>query len=62
MNAITIYLVDRFFDFGVITKIFVHGFIGAFGAAEPPVWAFGVMLAGWLFLYFLYGEKIFLKV
>ncbi len=62
VNAITIYLVDRFFDFGVITKIFVHGFIGKFGGAEPLVWAILVMLTGWLFLYFLYRQKIFLKV
>ncbi len=62
VNAITFYLVNRFFNFGVITGIFVHGFIGAFGAWQPLVWAILVMLTGWLFLYFLYRQKIFLKV
>ncbi len=62
VNAITIYLVSRFFDFGFITSIFVHGFIAQFGAAQPLVWALSVELTGWLFLYFLYRQKIFLKV
>lgn len=62
VNAITIYLVTRFFDFGVIARIVVHGFIGEFGGAQPLAWAVCVALTGWLFLYFLYHQKIFLKV
>ncbi len=62
VNAITIYLVSHLFDFGTITTIFVHGFIHHLGAAEPVFWAVSVMMTGWLFLYFLYRQKIFLKV
>jgi len=62
VNAITIYLVHQLFDFGTITTIFVHGFIHHLGAVEPLFWAVSVMMTGWLFLYFLYRQKIFLKI
>ena len=62
VNAITIYLVSHLFDFGTITTIFVHGFIHRMGAVEPLFWAVSVIMTGWLFLYFLYRQKIFLKV
>jgi len=62
MNAITIYLADRFFDFGIITKIFLHGLLPVFGPIEPLVWSCSVIFTAWLFLYFLYREKIFLRV
>ena len=62
VNAITIYLVHQLFDFGTVTTIFVHGFIHRMGAIEPLFWAASVMMTGWLFLYFLYRQKIFLKV
>jgi predicted acyltransferase len=62
VNAITIYLAHQLFDFGTITNIFVHGFIHRMGAVEPLFWAVSVMMTGWLFLYFLYRQKIFLKV
>jgi predicted acyltransferase len=62
VNAITIYLVYHLFDFGTITTIFVHGFINRLGPAQPVFWAASVMMTGWLFLYFLYRKKIFLKV
>jgi predicted acyltransferase len=62
MNAITIYLVDRFFDFGIITKVFLHGLLPVFGHLQPLVWDCGVVFTMWLFLYFLYRQKIFLRV
>ncbi len=62
VNAITIYLVGHLFDFGIITSIFVHGFIHKMGAIEPLFWAVSVIMTSWLFLYFLYRQKIFLKV
>jgi len=62
VNAITIYLVNNLFDFGTITTIFVHGFIHHLGAVEPLFWAVSVIMTSWLFLYFLYRQKIFLKV
>ncbi len=62
MNAITIYLVDRFFDFGSITRVFLHGILPHLGRIEPLVWSCGVIFTAWLFLYFLYRQKIFLRV
>ena len=62
MNAITIYLVDRFFEFGIITKVFLHGLLPVFAQYRPVVWDCGVVLTMWLFLYFLYRQKIFLRV
>ncbi len=62
MNAITIYLVDRFFDFGVITKVFLHGLLPMIGQIEPLIWSCSVVFTMWLFLYFLYRQKIFLRV
>lgn len=62
MNAITIYLVDRFFNFGLITNVFIHGLLPLFGALQPLVWSCSVVFTMWLFLYFLYRQKIFLRV
>jgi predicted acyltransferase len=62
MNAITIYLVDRFFDFGIITKVFLHGLRPVFGYLDPLIWSCSVVITAWLFLYFLYRQKIFLRV
>jgi predicted acyltransferase len=62
VNAITIYLASHLFDFGTITTIFVHGFINHLGAVQPLFWAVSVLMTQWLFLYFLYRQRIFLKV
>ena len=62
MNAITIYLVDRFFRFDVITDVFLHGLRPVFGHYDPVIWSSCVVFTGWLFLYFLYRQKIFLRV
>lgn len=62
VNAITIYLVWNLFKFGTVTFIFVHGFIAYLGPAEPIFWAVSVTMTAWLFLYFLYKQKIFLRI
>jgi len=62
MNAITIYMVDRFFDFGSITRVFLHGILPHLGGIAPLVWECGVIATMWLFLYFLYRQIIFLRV
>lgn len=62
MNSITIYLAQGLFDFGTIALIFVRGFIDHTGAWQPFLWAVCVFAVKWLFLYFLYKQKIFLKV
>lgn len=62
MNAITIYLVDRFFHFSVITDVFLHGIYRFIGPYRPVVESTAVVFTAWLFLYFLYRQKIFLRV
>jgi len=61
LNPITIYVAQRLFDFGIIANIFIHGFIDYLGPFKPIFWAFCVLIVKWLFLYFLYKKKIFLK-
>jgi predicted acyltransferase len=61
MNAITIYVATELFDFGIIARIFVGGFVDNLGAIEPVFWAACVLTVEWLFLYFLYRKRIFLK-
>ena len=62
MNSITIYMVQALFDFGIIVDIFVHGFTGYLGSFAPAFLAICLVAVKWLFLYFLYARKIFLKV
>ena len=62
MNSITIYLCNVYVDFRRLAGVFVGAFSKILGSAEPL--AVAVVSAGliWLFLYFLYRRKIFLKV
>ena len=62
LNPITIYLIRSQFDFGTVAMIFVRGFINHIGPYKPLVFDLSVLAVGWLFLYFLYRQKIFLKV
>jgi predicted acyltransferase len=61
-NSITIYLARHFFDFKAVGLIFTHGFINYLGAWKPFAIELGSVVAGWLFLYYLYRQKIFLRV
>ena len=61
LNPLTIYVTQRLFDFRAIADVFVHGFIGYCGALEPIVWAVCIFSVKWLFLYFLYRQRIFLR-
>jgi predicted acyltransferase len=63
MNSITIYLADNIIDFESPSK-FLFGGLNIFfpGTWEPLIEAIGIVLTGWLLLYFLYKKKIFLKV
>jgi predicted acyltransferase len=61
-NSITIYLARHFFDFKAVGLIFTHGFINNLGAWKPFAIELGSVVAGWLFLYYLYRQKIFLRV
>ncbi len=63
MNSITIYLAERIIDFTPATKFIYGGFIELF----PTAWAeliggIAFFSIAWIFLYFLYKKKIFLKV
>ena len=61
LNPLTIFVVQRIFDFGIISDIFIHGFVDYFGSYSDIFRSFCVLLTQWLFLYFLYKKKIFLK-
>lgn len=63
MNSITIYLAQRIVDFHGISRFF---FGGAASLCTEP-WAAivsstGYLIVSWLFLWFLYKKKVFLKV
>ena len=63
MNSITIYMAQRIFNFRSISNFFLSGAAGLC----PEAWgrlilAIGYFAVSWLFLYFLYKKKIFLKV
>lgn len=63
LNSITVYLAYRFIDFAHTSQLLFGGLY----APAPEPWqevfqAFGALLLVWLFLYFLYRQKIFLKV
>jgi predicted acyltransferase len=62
MNSITIYVLQGVFDFGIIAKIFIHGFYTHMGELQIPFYELCVVATKWLFLYFLYKKQIFLKV
>ena len=62
MNAITIYLGQRFIDFDKTASFFVKGALKFVPSAEPILWALSVLLVKWLFLYVLYRKRIFMRV
>jgi len=62
MNAITIYMAPLLIDFNKIVNFFVHGFIDSMDSFKPVFYAICILTVKWLFLYFLYKKKIFLKV
>jgi predicted acyltransferase len=62
MNAITIYVVPRFVDFNKMSQFFLGGVAKMSGAWGPVVLIAGALAAQWLFLYYLYRQKLFLRV
>ncbi len=63
LNPITIYLANRIINFENASEFVFGGVIGLFPATwEPFLSGFAYTTIGWLFLYFLYKKKIFLKV
>lgn len=61
MNAITIWVGQRFIDFGFTSDAIFKGVSKYFGILQPLVIVFGLIAIKWLFLWFLYTRKIFLK-
>ncbi len=62
MNPITIYFLQAFVDFGRISSFFLAGVAEHAGLIAPLILACGVLAVKWLFLWFLYRHKIFLRV
>ncbi len=63
LNPITIYLVERIVNLQSASKFLFGGLIGIF----PEPWAqfldgIAITTVAWVFLYFLYRKKIFLKI
>ena len=63
MNSITIYLAQRIISFSGINKFFFGGIASHCSEAVGEVILdAGFVAVCWLFLYFLYRQKIFLKI
>ena len=63
LNSITIYMAQKIIPFGQISGFFLEGI----ASKMPEHWSkvllyAGFLLVSWLFLYFLYRKKTFLKV
>ena len=61
MNAITIWVGQRLIDFEFTADALFLGFSKYLGIVAPVFMAFSVLAIKWLFLWFLYRRKIFLK-
>jgi predicted acyltransferase len=61
LNALTIYLVQELFDFKNVANIFAAGLARHAGLYSALIMAVAIVLSKWLFLYFLYRQKLFLK-
>ena len=63
VNSITIYLAQVFINFTFTANAIFGGFIGLFPeTAQPLLGAMAYIAVCWGFLYFLYRQRIFLKV
>lgn len=61
MNAITIWVGQRLIDFKFTAYALFLGFSKYFEIIAPVLLAFSILLIKWLFLWFLYERRIFLK-
>ncbi len=61
MNAITIWVGQRLIDFEFTANALFLGVSKYLGILAPIFLAFSILLIKWLFLWFLYKRKIFLK-
>lgn len=61
-NAITIYLAQRVIDFGKIADFFCGGLASLAGDWKSVVLGAGVIAVKWAFLWFLWRQRVFLRV
>ena len=61
MNAITIWVGQRLIDFEFTANALFLGFSKYMGIMAPIFLTFSVLLLKWLFLWFLYRQRLFLK-
>jgi predicted acyltransferase len=62
LNAITIYIAQRFIDFDHTANYFLGGLAAAAGSWSTTVLLAGSLAAKILFLWFLYRQRLFLRV
>lgn len=62
MNAITIYVGQRFVNFYEIAEFFFGGFANLAGESSGLVLLFGILAVKWVLLLFMYRNRIFLRV
>lgn len=62
VNAITIYMLKNIIDFRKISTYFLGGIAGGIDVWGAPLLALGVLVAQWGLLWYLYKQKIFLRV
>jgi predicted acyltransferase len=62
MNAITIYVASYFIPFHGIAESLVGGLAKHFGRADELLIDFTSVLLAWLFLYFLYRQRVFVRI
>jgi len=62
LNSITIYMGVRIIEFQPISEFFMGFIANSTGAFSAVIIALGVILIEWLLLYYLYKNKIFLRV
>jgi predicted acyltransferase len=62
MNAIALYTAVHIFDFKHIGNVFVGGLADRLGDWNPFVQAVAAFVVVWLILYWMYRQKVFIKV
>ena len=62
LNSITIYVIQNIFNFLCVAAVFVGGLANHVGPYRELLLAGSILAVKWLFIYFLYRQKIFLKV
>jgi predicted acyltransferase len=62
LNSITIYLGKRLIDFSYAGDFLFGGLARLSGRFQPVTLIVGVIVVEWVFLYFLYKKRIFLRV